>query len=59
MKVTGCFFFKLEVGGLFFLNNLVRYVPAPGLKDKAFIVPMMHLQVEIIRPHVKIMIKAC
>ena len=26
------------------LNNLVRFVPAPGLKDKVVIVPMMHLR---------------
>ena len=24
-------------------NDLVRFVPTPGPKDKAFIVPMIHL----------------
>ena len=41
---TSVFLLDSVWGSFVFLNNLVRFVPTPGPKDKAFIVPMIHLR---------------
>jgi hypothetical protein len=36
-----------QLGLCFFLNDLVRFVPTLGSKDKVFMVPMIHLHLVI------------
>ena len=35
-----------QLGLCVFLNDLVRFVPTLGSKDKVFMVPMIHLRLE-------------